>query len=93
MAYFSSVEGIRSAGPGVRMAGATARFRAALVGDSNAFSFEVPFEESWGYHLQELLGAEAQVLNFGVDGYGIRCTSVTEGTSGTGNRRWSRSAS
>lgn len=69
--YFSSVEGIRSAGPNVRMAAQTPRFRVALVGDSNAFSFEVPFEESWGYYLQRFLGDDVQVLNFGVDGYGI----------------------
>jgi len=69
--YFSSVEGIRSAGPNMRMADQTPRFRVALVGDSHAFSFEVPFEESWGYHLQRLLGDDVQVLNFGVDGYGI----------------------
>jgi hypothetical protein len=43
----------------------------ALIGDSNAFSLEVPFEDSWGYHLQLLLGDDTQVLNFGVDGYGI----------------------
>jgi hypothetical protein len=69
--YFSSVEGIRSAGPNIRMADQTPRFRVALIGDSNAFSFEVPFEDSWGYHLQQLLGDNVQVLNFGVDGYGI----------------------
>lgn len=69
--YFSSVEGIRSSGPNMRMADRTPRFRVALIGDSQAFSFEVPFEESWGYHLQRLLGEDVQVLNFGVDGYGI----------------------
>jgi hypothetical protein len=69
--YFSSVEGIRSAGPNIRMADQTPRFRVALIGDSHAFSFEVPFEDSWGYHLQRLLGGDVQVLNFGVDGYGI----------------------
>jgi len=69
--YFSSVEGIRSAGPKVRMADQAFRSRVALIGDSNAFSLEVPFEQSWGYHLQRLLGEDVQVLNFGVDGYGI----------------------
>ena len=69
--YYSSVEGIRSAGPNERMADQTPRYRVALIGDSNAFSFEVPFEDSWGYHLQRALGADVQVLNFGVDGYGI----------------------
>ncbi len=69
--YFSSLEGIRSAGPNVRMADIDARFRVALIGDSNAFSFEVPYEDSWGYHLQRILGDDVQVLNFGVDGYGL----------------------
>ena len=69
--YFSSLEGIRSARPNVRMADENPRFRIALIGDSHAFSFEVPFEDSWGSHLQRLLGGDAQVLNFGVDGYGI----------------------
>ena len=69
--YFSSLEGIRSDGPNIRMADQTYRFRVALIGDSNAFSFEVPFDQSWGYHLQRFLGVDVQVLNFGVDGYGI----------------------
>ncbi len=69
--YFSSVEGVRSGGPDMRFAHPSARHRVALIGDSNAFSFEVPFRDSWGYHLQQLLGADVQVLNFGVDGYGI----------------------
>ena len=69
--YSSSVEGIRSASPGLRLADVSSRFRVALVGDSNAFSLEVPFEESWGYHLQQELGDDVHVLNFGVDGYGF----------------------
>lgn len=69
--YFSSVEGIRSAGPDLRMADWSPRYRVALIGDSNAFSYEVPFEDSWGHHLQRVLGDDVQVLNFGVDGYGI----------------------
>lgn len=69
--YFSSVEGIRSAGPNIRLANQTHSFRVALIGDSNAFSLEVPFEKSWGYHLQRFLGSHVQVLNFGVNGYGV----------------------
>ena len=45
----------------------TYRFCVALIGDSNAFSFEMPFDQSWGYHLQRLVGDDVQVLNFGVD--------------------------
>jgi hypothetical protein len=69
--YFSSAEGIRSSGAGVVYADMPAKVRVALIGDSNAFSLEVPFEDSWGYHLEQLLGGDVQVLNFGVDGYGI----------------------
>jgi hypothetical protein len=32
---------------------------------------DVPFEDSWGYQLEQRLGGEVQVLNFGVDGYGV----------------------
>jgi hypothetical protein len=69
--YFSSVEGLRSAGPNMRLVEERPEVRVALIGDSNAFSLEVPFEESWGYHLQRTLGERVQVLNLGVDGYGI----------------------
>ncbi len=69
--YASSAEGIRSAMPGVRYADASPENRVALIGDSNALSLEVPFEDSWGYHMGQLLGDTFQVLNFGVDGYGI----------------------
>jgi hypothetical protein len=43
----------------------------ALVGDSYTFGEEVKYEDSWGYHLNQLLGGEVQVLNFGVPGYGV----------------------
>jgi len=69
--YYSSVEGIRSAKPDVSYAAETPKYRVALIGDSNAFSLEVSFEDSWGYQLGRVLGSEVQVLNFGVDGYGI----------------------
>jgi hypothetical protein len=69
--YFSSDEGIRSEKPGVRYADDLRVRRVALIGDSNAFSLEVPFDDSWGERLNRLLGDEVRVLNFGVDGYGI----------------------
>jgi hypothetical protein len=69
--YASSTEGIRSAKPGISFADTPAKDRVALIGDSNAFSLEVPFEDSLGSDLAELLGDDVQVLNFGVDGYGI----------------------
>ncbi|HXX74678.1 MAG TPA: SGNH/GDSL hydrolase family protein [Nitrospiraceae bacterium] len=69
--YASSEEGLRSASPGERLRDAAPRARVAIIGDSNAFSLEVPYQESLAHYLQKLLGADIQVLNFGVDGYGI----------------------
>ena len=45
--------------------------RIAIVGDSFTFGLEVPFESSWGAVLEQALGADATVLNLGVDGYGV----------------------
>ena len=67
----SSVEGIRSADPSVVYLSTRPRHRIALVGDSFTFGLEVPFADSWGHVLETRLGSEAQVLNFGVDGYGF----------------------
>jgi hypothetical protein len=53
-------------GPGV--------VRIALFGDSFTECSNVPFEETWGYYLEEGLkneGIDAEVLNFGVSGYGM----------------------
>jgi GDSL-like Lipase/Acylhydrolase len=68
--YQSSAEGLRSARAGIALASETAR-RIALVGDSFTFGLEVPFENTWGYELERILGDGTQVLNFGVDGYGV----------------------
>jgi len=69
---YSSAEGIRSPRPGVRYAGlAQGKRIVALVGDSYTFGLDVSFEESWAGRLQELLGDEFLVLNFGVEGFGI----------------------
>jgi lysophospholipase L1-like esterase len=69
--YASSVEGIRSAQAGVSYARDAPVRRVALVGDSYTFGLEVSFEDSWGHHLERALGPGVQVLNFGVDGYGV----------------------
>lgn len=69
--YISSAEGIRSQRPGVAYAQREPKLRIALVGDSHTFSMDGPFEDSWGFQLEQLLGPDVQVLNFGVDGYGI----------------------
>ncbi len=48
--------------------------RIAIFGDSFAHCDDVPFEQSWGDHLQRLLneaGVKAEVINFGVSAYGM----------------------
>ncbi len=69
--YASSAEGIRSDRPGVVYAARSVSYRIALVGDSFTFGLQVPFEESWGSRLEDSLGSDVQILNFGVDGYGV----------------------
>jgi hypothetical protein len=69
--YLSSVEGIRSPRVGMTFEEAHAKRRIAIVGDSFTFGLEVRYEDTWGYMLEQELGSEFQVLNFGVDGYGI----------------------
>jgi hypothetical protein len=69
--YFSSVEGIRSPRIGMRFGSLRPNRRIAIVGDSFTFGLEVPYEGTWGYKLEQKLGAQFQVLNFGVDGYGL----------------------
>ena len=69
--YFSSVEGIRSPRLGMAFADVPAKRRIAIVGDSFTFGLEVSYEDTWGHQLELMLGPEYQVLNFGVDGYGV----------------------
>jgi hypothetical protein len=69
--YFSSTEGIRSAGAGVSFTDISTHHRVAIVGDSFTFGLEVKYEDTWAYHLERTLGPDARVLNFGVDGYGV----------------------
>lgn len=69
--YYSSWEGIRAPREGVSYAKSTEKTRIALVGDSYTFAEDVGFEDSWGHHLEQELGADFEVLNFGVGGYGI----------------------
>jgi hypothetical protein len=52
-------------------AGIPSKQRIAIIGDSFTFGLEVRYEDTWGYQLERLLGPGAQVLNFGVDGYGV----------------------
>jgi hypothetical protein len=69
--YFSSAEGIRSPRAAMSFSDYSPTYRIALVGDSHTFSADVKYEDSWGYHLERVLGPEFQVLNFGVSGYGV----------------------
>jgi hypothetical protein len=69
--YFSSAEGVRSPGPDMSFASHPFRQRIALVGDSYTFSVDVSWRDSWAHYLQQRLGPDVQVLNFGIDGYGI----------------------
>lgn len=69
--YLSSVEGLRSPRLGMTLADRSSRHRIALVGDSFTFGLEVPYADTWGSHLEHALGPDWQVLNFGVDGYGV----------------------
>jgi len=48
--------------------------RIAIFGDSFTFGYDVPYENTWGYYLEndlKSLGIKAEVLNFGVGGYGF----------------------
>ncbi|MBL8201886.1 MAG: hypothetical protein JNK40_13035 [Chromatiales bacterium] len=69
--YASGAEGLRSREPGLVEAAVRAGPRIALFGDSFAFSEEVAFPDSLARYLEEELGNGAQLLNFGVPGFGI----------------------
>lgn len=69
--HFSSAEGWRSAAPSAVLSGPTEKRRIAVVGDSYAFAEHVRFEESYGHLLEQKLGPDVQVVNFGVPGYGL----------------------
>lgn len=69
--YWSSSEGLRAPDENVSFAESTGQTEIALVGDSYTFGQEVRYEESYGYYLEQLLGSQARVLNFGVMGYGV----------------------
>ncbi len=59
--------------------------RIALVGDSFAAADEVRDEEAWGWRLEQMLnrsGLRAEVLNFGVSGYGMGQTLLRWQTQG-----------
>lgn len=69
--YESSAEGLRSAKQGEVLRTVTRDYRIALLGDSFMFGEDVNFESSLGNQLEAALGSAFQVLNFGVEGYGV----------------------
>jgi len=69
--YKSSAEGLRSMSRGENLHSREAGHRIALFGDSFTFGLDVPFEQSWGHYLELNSDATTQVVNFGVDGYGV----------------------
>lgn len=69
--YWSSPEGIRAPNGSSSFSRNAEGVDIALVGDSFTFGEEVTYEESYGYHLEQMLGSPFRVLNFGVPGYGL----------------------
>jgi len=79
--FFGSAEGLRSPRAGMTFVdprirhsgilGPPASVRVALIGDSFTYGDEVRCEESWGHVLEALLQPNTQVLNFGVNAYGL----------------------
>jgi hypothetical protein len=69
--YWSSPDQIRVSHEGNAFTMIEGKTTIALIGDSFTFGEEVRYEESYGYYLNQFLGPEVQVLNFGVPGYGI----------------------
>lgn len=70
--YWSNSEGRRYRGPeGEEVPRIEGTTEIALVGDSFTFGYEVRYEDTWGYQLDQMLGEEFHVLNFGVTGYGL----------------------
>ena len=72
--YLLNSVGLRSAPTEYPLSPRDGTLRIAIFGDSFVMGDEVPFEQSWGYYLEIYLkaaGIEAEVLNFGVGGYGM----------------------
>jgi len=67
---FSSAEGARVESERFRLADRVPT-RIALLGDSYVFGSDVDYEDTWAFSLQQRLGKDVQVENFGVPGYGV----------------------
>ncbi|MBX3333519.1 MAG: hypothetical protein KF876_05305 [Nitrospira sp.] len=69
--YWASTEGLRAPHEGISFRKSVQQTDIALVGDSFTFGYEVTYEETYGYYLEQMLGSQFRILNFGVSGYGI----------------------
>ena len=72
--YFYNSAGIRSAPAEYSLSPEPGALRIELFGDSYTHCDEVPIEECWGTRLEARLnkkGVPAEVINFGVSGYGV----------------------
>ena len=69
--YWSSPEGIRAPDGTSSFPRNAEGVDIAVIGDSFTFGEEVTYEESYGNHLEQMLGSPFRVLNFGVPGYGL----------------------
>lgn len=69
--YFSSLEGIRAPRPDVSFGDLPPKRLIAVLGDSYAFGQEVRYEDAFPARLEQHLGPQYRVLNFGVPGYGV----------------------
>ena len=69
--YFSSLEGIRAPSPDVSFGDLPPKRLIAVLGDSYAFGEKVRYEDAFPSQLEERLGPQYRVLNFGVPGYGV----------------------
>lgn len=65
------MEGIRAPGNIKSFPRTIGKRDIAVVGDSFTFGEEVCYEDTYGYHLDTMLGPQFRVLNFGVPGYGL----------------------
>lgn len=68
---FSGAEGTRAPNDGYSFNTRSAHTRIALVGNSYVFGQDVNYEDTWGFQLEQRLGHDIQILNFGVPAYGI----------------------
>lgn len=69
--YWSSAEGLRAPHEGFVYSKTEGKTDIAIIGDSFTFGDEVRYEETWGYKLNQFLGEEFRILNFGVPGYSL----------------------